>query len=91
MFDYSSKVIIFQLKADLPPGCDGTIPGRKEDSMAAKKTQKSDQKLCFIGDLNKEEGTLENYKKLVEEPRFICTGCGRTAASDNNLCSPERM
>ncbi len=59
--------------------------------MAARKVQKSEQKLCFMGDLNKEKGTLENYKKLVKEPRFICTGCGRTAASDSSLCSPERM
>lgn len=53
--------------------------------------KKSEQKLCFMGDLNKEKGTLENYKKLVKEPRFICTGCGRTAASDSSLCSPQRM
>jgi hypothetical protein len=65
--------------------------GEKEDPMIGKKAMKGEQKLCFIGDIGKEKSTLDNYKKLVKEPRFICKGCGRTAASDSNLCSPERM
>jgi hypothetical protein len=65
--------------------------GRKEDLMTGKKMQRGGEKLCFIGDIGKEKSTLDNYKKLVKEPRFICKGCGRAAASDSNLCAPEKM
>jgi len=59
--------------------------------MTGKKTERSGGKLCFIGDIGKEKLTLENYKKLVKEPKFICKGCGRAAANDSNLCAPEKM
>lgn len=31
---------------------------------------------------------LEQLKKLVAEPRFICGNCGRVSSSEANLCKP---
>ena len=42
-----------------------------------------------------EKGALKSgmaeYKKLVKGAQYICTGCGRVAASAENLCAPERL
>jgi len=38
-------------------------------------------------DLANEE-KLGDIKKLAREPDFICSGCGRVAHSEENLCSP---
>ena len=37
------------------------------------------------------EGVDDNYIGLVKEAKFICEGCGRTAASDKNLCAPKAL
>jgi hypothetical protein len=34
------------------------------------------------------EGKLGDIKNLAREPDFICSGCGRIAHSEENLCSP---
>ena len=33
----------------------------------------------------------EEYKKLVRNPEYICIGCGRVAASSENLCAPRSL
>ncbi len=35
--------------------------------------------------------SLEEMKKLVKDPRFICRICGRAAHSDRNLCEPVSL
>ncbi|MCL4805656.1 MAG: hypothetical protein KJ046_15240 [Anaerolineae bacterium] len=37
------------------------------------------------------KGDLPTYILLVNQPRFVCTGCGRVANKKKNLCHPERM
>ena len=31
--------------------------------------------------------TLEQFKKLVREPMYICKWCGRVAVKSDNLCA----
>ena len=31
---------------------------------------------------------VEEYKKLVRNPKFLCKKCGRLAANEGNLCEP---
>lgn len=33
----------------------------------------------------------EAYKELVRNPKYICLGCGRVAASNENLCAPRPL
>lgn len=37
------------------------------------------------------EGKLEEVKKLVKNPKFICFNCGRVADSEENLCNPMQL
>ncbi|RPJ08774.1 MAG: hypothetical protein EHM36_05060 [Deltaproteobacteria bacterium] len=47
-----------------------------------------EQHLCLLENV----GTnLEEIKKLVKNPQFICKGCGRAAANEKNLCDPEKL
>jgi hypothetical protein len=34
---------------------------------------------------------VEKIKPLVNEPKFICTSCGRAANEATNLCQPEPL
>jgi len=34
---------------------------------------------------------VEELKKLVRDGKYICKGCGRVAASADNLCAPEEL
>lgn len=50
-----------------------------------------EQHLCYLHNLGYVQSNLEDYKKLVANPKFVCKNCGRAAASDKNLCAPERL
>jgi len=59
-----------------------------------------EEHLCFlenIGYLRSQEllemgvDEKEYYKKLVKGAKFFCTKCGRAAASEKNLCEPEKL
>jgi hypothetical protein len=66
-------------------------PGRREGIMTGEKGYEAEQKLCHIENIGKDHSTFETYKRLVEDPKYICTGCGRWAKDGNNLCSPHKM
>ena len=34
---------------------------------------------------------MNDYKKAVKGAQYICTGCGRVAASAENLCAPVKL
>ncbi|MFB0504413.1 MAG: hypothetical protein ACETWE_11315 [Candidatus Bathyarchaeia archaeon] len=45
--------------------------------------------LCkmIVGD----QEDIENIKPLVNNPRYICTACGRAANRSENLCAPTEL
>ena len=47
--------------------------------------------LCFLHNIGFVQSNLEEYKKLVKEAQYVCQNCGRTAASADNLCKPEKL
>lgn len=44
------------------------------------------QHLCYK--VNNSVTTINGYKELVRNPKFICQHCGRGAAKKENLCRP---
>jgi hypothetical protein len=50
-----------------------------------------EQHLCYLHNLGYVQSELEAYKKLVKNPQHVCKNCGRAAASDKNLCKPEKL
>jgi hypothetical protein len=38
-----------------------------------------------------EKGTTEEIKTLIRNPTCVCSCCGRAAAKEENLCSPEEL
>jgi hypothetical protein len=61
--------------------------------MASKKMPHSghDKHLCYLQNVGYVDAHLDEYKELVKKPKFLCKGCGRAAASDANLCKPEKL
>lgn len=45
--------------------------------------------LCYLQNIGYIRSQLEDFKALVEDSRFVCTHCGRAAASEVSLCQPE--
>jgi len=43
--------------------------------------------LCMVV----EKGVNADYEALVKDGKFICTGCGRVAVSEKNLCTPKAL
>jgi uncharacterized membrane protein (UPF0182 family) len=50
-----------------------------------------EQHLCYLHNLGFVKSNLDDWKKLVGEPQFVCRKCGRAAALDKNLCKPDRL
>ena len=50
-----------------------------------------DEHLCYLINMGYIKSSLEDYKKLVKDAKFVCTTCGRTANSDENLCKPQKI
>jgi hypothetical protein len=44
-------------------------------------------KICEM-DFSSDSGSKE-LKELVKNSLFVCSGCGRAAASEESLCRPE--
>lgn len=44
--------------------------------------------LCYFISYGYDEDKPEEYKDLVEEPRFKCMFCARTAHDKQSLCHP---
>jgi hypothetical protein len=49
-----------------------------------------DTKLCTLSGSN-DQTDLDLIKSLEQDSRYVCIGCGRTAANEENLCSPEAL
>jgi len=35
--------------------------------------------------------SMEELKRTVGEPKYICVTCGRAAENEENLCVPEKL
>ena len=47
--------------------------------------------LCYLQDKNFHQDNRDEYKTLVSDAQFLCTGCGRTANKAESLCAPEKL
>lgn len=50
-----------------------------------------DKHLCYLQNVGFVESNISEYKDLVKNAQYVCKGCGRAAASDRNLCKPEKL
>lgn len=50
-----------------------------------------EEHLCYLQNVGYIDSNLEDYKKLVKNPKFVCKNCGRAAADEKNLCNPEKL
>jgi hypothetical protein len=66
---------------------------REEVDMAQAKMphEKHEEHLCYLQNLGFVQSNLEEWKALVRNPKFVCKNCGRAAASDKNLCAPDKL
>ncbi|MEJ2246108.1 MAG: hypothetical protein P8Y80_08560 [Acidobacteriota bacterium] len=48
------------------------------------------EKACFINDYDSSL-RMEMLKSLAENPKFVCSACGRAASSEIDICSPEKL
>lgn len=49
------------------------------------------KKLCELVKDDILKTDLKRYKKLVDEPNFICKKCGRTANEKSHLCKDKKL
>ncbi len=47
--------------------------------------------LCVAKAIGYLHQNLDGYKKLVDNPKFICKQCGRLANEEEYLCQPEPL
>ena len=52
---------------------------------------KHDEHLCYLVNVGQIKRSLEDYKKLVRDAKFVCKTCGRSADSKANLCWPVKL
>lgn len=50
-----------------------------------------EQHLCYLHNLGYLKNNLADWKQLVKNPQYVCKNCGRAAASDQNLCKPDKL
>ncbi|MFZ2447597.1 MAG: hypothetical protein WAW37_14675 [Syntrophobacteraceae bacterium] len=50
-----------------------------------------EQHLCYLHNLGYVDSHLDDYKSLIKNPRHVCRNCGRAAASEKNLCNPDKL
>ena len=47
-----------------------------------------DKKMCKIGKKEIIKEHIEEFKKVVKNPAFLCRKCGRVADKEERLCKP---
>ena len=55
------------------------------------KSEEHTKHLCYFVSFGYHVDNHEEYKNLVEEPRYKCNFCGRTAHFDRSLCMPMKL
>jgi hypothetical protein len=52
---------------------------------------KHDKHLCYLVNMGYIKSSLEDYKKLIKDAKFVCKTCGRSADSKEALCWPVKI
>jgi len=47
--------------------------------------------LCLLHNVGYLKTNLNDFKNLVKDGEFMCRNCGRVAASEKNLCNPDKL
>ena len=47
--------------------------------------------LCYLNNLGFQKNNAKEYKELIKNAKFFCEICGRSAASEKNLCKPVKL
>lgn len=47
--------------------------------------------LCYLTNLHFHQTNWEEYKHMVEDARYACQLCGRSAADKSRLCKPAKI
>lgn len=55
------------------------------------KSDEHTKHLCYFVSYGYHVTNQEDYKDLIEEPRFKCYFCGRMAHNEESLCSPMKL
>ena len=50
-----------------------------------------DDHLCYLVNMGYIESSMEDYKNLVKDAKFVCKKCGRSANAAESLCRPEKI
>lgn len=58
---------------------------------AACKSDEHNKHLCYFVSYGYHVDNKQDYKKLVEDPKYQCYFCGRTAHSKESLCQPMEL
>ena len=55
------------------------------------KSDEHTKHLCYFVSYGYHVDNEQDYKDLVEQPKFKCYFCGRTAHSSDSLCKPMNL
>ena len=55
------------------------------------KHDQHDKHLCYLMYEGFHYEKPDEYRAMVQNAQFRCQNCGRTAASETNLCSPVKI
>ena len=58
---------------------------------AACKSDEHTKHLCYFVSYGYHVNNPDDYKDLIEEPKFVCHICGRVAHNAESLCSPKNL
>lgn len=64
------------------------VDDRKTRAQTMPNTELHSEHLCYITAQGLHLTEAYEYRVLVENPKFRCRHCGRTAGSRRNLCVP---
>jgi len=67
------------------------MPEKQASHNEACKSDDHTKHLCYFVSYGYHVDNVEEYRHLVEEPRFKCRFCERTAHCETSLCDPMAL